>query len=835
MIRTICLSILLFLFFDAQSQIQKQYIHQSWKFKHADSIQWHKAVVPGVIHTDLFNNDLIPDPFFGDNEKQLQWIESEEWVYETTFEIEKSQLNKEHIHLVFKGLDTYAKIILNGKVLGLASNMFVNYDYDVKPYIEKNNTLRVEFLPPLEQIGNLNQITQYPGGPQVYVRKAPFMFGWDWGPRYATMGIWQDVYLEFVENAKISDIYIQQSKINTDSANLNFQIKLNVIELGDYTVIIENKLKNISKKVKVEIQEKNISVDIPFVISEPKLWWPNGMGESFLYNFIVVLKKNNKVCDSKGISVGIKTIELINKKDSLGTSFYFQINGIPIFIKGANYIPQDIFINRLTDKDYDELLTDVKNSNMNMLRVWGGGIYEKDIFYELCDKYGILIWQDFMFAGSMYPGDKAFIANIQEEAIQQLKRLRNHPSIALWCGNNEISEGWHNWGWQTQMNYSAEDSAHIWHNYIKLFQEILPNTVSNYSPNTPYWESSPQYGRGNPKSTSNGDFHYWGVWHDAEPFENFNTKTGRFMSEYGFQSYPDIKTIAAFADSIYWQTDSEVMLTHQKHSRGNQLIKQYMFDTYGFVPSIFEDFIYLSQQTQAYGIEMGIKAQRRNMPYCMGTLYWQLNDCWPVVSWSSIDYYGRWKPLQYKVKNAYKPIIISTVKEGNILDIYIISDLLVDTLCELKSVLYSFDGEQRNIKTELLNIKANSSKKYASISIENIDSTQNFIELIISSTNKNIIISENIYLTKPKYFDLPKEDFRYHIAFNGKQAKITLSSNVLIKNIWISFSGIEHTNMSDNNFDLLPGQKKIINCEFKVKPTDKPLITFKTLNGILSK
>jgi len=516
----------------------------------------------------------------------------------------------------------------------------------------------------------------------------------------------------------------------------------------------------------------------------------------------------------------------------MGSSFYFKVNGKSVFIKGANYIPQDIFLNRVSDTDYKRIINDVKRSNMNMLRVWGGGIYEKDIFYQLCDENGIMIWQDFMFAGSMYPGDLTFKTSVSIEAIQQVIRLRNHSSIALWCGNNEVSEGWHNWGWQKQMSYSEEDSLNIWQDYIDLFQSILPVIVQSNS-TINYWESSPQYGRGNPLSINNGDSHYWGVWHDAEPFENFNSNVGRFMSEYGFQSYPDIRTIASFADSSMWSTDAKVMLAHQKHSRGNKLIKQYMKSTYGTIPEEFEDFIYLSQLTQAYGIEMAIKAHRRNKPYCMGTLYWQLNDCWPAISWSGIDYYGNWKPMQYSVKKNYEKIAISAIRNNDSLDIYIISDLEEEVACYLNISKTDFYKTKAIGKSRKINIQASSSKKYTSIAINNIDSLHNAFYIEVANGNNQIYNNEIVFLSKPKNIILPPENYSLDTIVKNNEIHIRIKSKVLMKNIWVEVKDMKIDNFSENNFDLMPGETKEIQAKILDGILNKPIISIKSLNRII--
>ena len=409
---------------------------------------------------------------------------------------------------------------------------------------------------------------------------------------------------------------------------------------------------------------------LPIIIKNPKRWWPHNLGEPYLYDIKVIVKDKGKILDSISTKYGIRTIDLVTEKDSIGESFYFKVNDVPVYAKGANYIPQHSFQNKVQDSDYENLLNNVVDANMNMLRVWGGGIYENDIFYELCDEKGILVWQDFMFACAMYPGDDDFLKTVEKEAEDNVRRLRNHASIALWCGNNENSEGWHRWGWQA--GRSEDEKAEIWNNYLKVFDSILPNTVSQLT-DTDYWETSPKYGRGNPKYKTEGDAHDWWIWHDGYPFEHLEENVPRFMSEFGFQSFPSYETIRYINQNDSIEISSEGFKNHQKHSRGFQIIEDYMQRDFP-VPENPEDYVYISQLLQAYGIIKGIEAQRRAKPFNMGTLYWQLNDCWPAISWSSIDFLGNWKALHYKAKRSFEDVLISSKVENDTLRTWIVND-----------------------------------------------------------------------------------------------------------------------------------------------------------------
>jgi len=502
-------------------------------------------------------------------------------------------------------------------------------------------------------------------------------------------------------------------------------------------------------------------------------------------------------------------------------------------MKGANYIPQSSFPGIVTNDQYFKIIADAKSANMNMLRVWGGGIYEKEIFYDLCDEAGILIWQDFMFANAMYPKDSLFLKNIKKEAGFQVDRLSKHPSIAVWCGNNEIDEAWHNWGWST--NYSKTDSTEIWNNYVSIFQKLLPEIVERYSSNIPYTSSSPLFGRGNSRSSFEGDNHYWYVWHDAYDFDWYNKVTGRFMSEFGFQSFPSPEAIEYFDSSKSKSIDSEVMMAHQKHHKGNFLINHYMKDYYP-IPNEFEDFIYVSQLLQAEGIRTGILAQRRAKPYCMGSLYWQLNDCWPAISWSSIDYLGNWKALHYYAKQDFKNVIINPYIHNDTVDIFIASDSLHSLNAQLDITLLNFKGEKLHFDQKHINIENTSSSWYSKSIIEllkkyNPNKTLLLVEL---KSNQIIIDSRIIFFTQPKNLFLSEFDIDTKTNPIKEGYEILFNSKNLIKNLYIHIP--IKGQLSDNYFDLLPNtEKKVIFITKEKIKNFNEVMEFNSLNHIIKK
>jgi beta-mannosidase len=785
---------------------------EDWQFRKQGELHWLKARVPGTVHTDLFQNKIIPDPFFGANEKQLQWIENEDWQYETTFAVSEKELKNENCFLQFDGLDTYAEVFLNGTKILSANNMFRTWKVDVKRILKigEPNMLSISFL---SSVGKGKQEAKkisytLPGDEKVFTRKAQYQYGWDWGPRFVTAGIWKDVHLCFWNNAMISNVKCNQRSLTDDLAQLEF------ITTIQSTGNAKFQLKINERSSEIQLKKGENTVMLSYAIQKPKRWWPNGLGEAYLYPFEIQLSDVGQKIDEKHLNIGLRTIELLQEKDSLGKSFYFKVNGIPVFMKGANYIPPDSFLPRVANSVYKNIIKDAADVNMNMLRVWGGGVYADDAFYDECDKSGILVWQDFMFACAMYPGDDAFIENVKNEVIDNVTRLQNHPCIALWCGNNEIDEGWHNWGWQKQYNYSVQDSAKIWNDYKRLFHEVIPQTLNSLLAKNEnrYWPSSPSIGWGKKESLTQGDSHYWGVWWGKEPFEAYEKKVGRFMSEYGFQSMPQLKTIKSFAADEDLNLNSDAIKNHQKHATGYETINEYMARDYS-IPNKFEEYIYVSQLLQADGMKTAIEAHRRAKPYCMGTLFWQLNDCWPVTSWSSVDYYGRWKALQYQIKKSFENVLISVKEEDDSYKIYIINDDLKTYSGELGLDLIDFNGNKLWNEKVIFIAAANSNKMYFAISKKDFESF-NLMQAVLSVSFPPLKQRTTLfYFAKPKDLQLTKPSIQIKKI---NELTYELSSDALAKNVYLSSE--QETFFSDNYFDLLPNRKLEIKLS---KPVNK--------------
>lgn len=815
--RAFSLSFLLFflcpMLFWAQNA-ERNLSSEKWQFKSVnnDKYKWLPAKVPGTVHTDLWANKIIPDPFFGANEKQLQWIENEDWQYQTTFTITKAELNHQNAVLQFDGLDTFAEVYLNGIKILSANNMFRTWKVDVKKWLKVGqNKLQITFASAVKKGKEESKKLTYtlPGDEKVFTRKAQYHFGWDWGPRFVTAGIYKKVALCFWDNATITNLKTNQDLTDEDLAKVVFMVEINSTSASQYQLKINNKTESISLK-----KGKN-KVSFTYEIANPKLWWPNGLGEAHLYPFEISLIKDKQVIDSRKMTLGLRTIELVQEKDDIGKSFYFKVNGQPVFMKGANVIPPDSFLPRATDSVYQLIVKNAVDTNMNMLRVWGGGVYADDAFYEACDKNGILVWQDFMFACAMYPGDAAFFENVKQEVVDNVTRLQNHPSLALWCGNNENDEGWHNWGWQKQYNYSEADSTKIWNHYQKLFHELIPQTLDSLLPESEnrYWPSSPSIGWGRKESLLSGDAHYWGVWWGMEPFEMYEKKVGRFMSEYGFQSMPDLKTFQAFAKGDELNFDSEAVKNHQKHPTGYKTINEYMARDYQ-VPESFEDYIYVSQLLQAEGMKTAIEAHRGAKPNSMGTLFWQLNDCWPVTSWSSVDYYGRWKAFQYQAKRSFNPVLVAIAENEVNYEVRVINDEPMPHYITLVEEVMDFNGNYIDGYNVEFDIKANSNEALSATPKENY-STKNLRQMVISVTCTTATGKTSralYYFAKPKDLQLTKPNIQI-----SKIDDLTyeITSDVLAKNVFLSSE--EATFFSDNYFDVLPNQKVVVKVTKPVK------------------
>ena len=827
-----------------RNRLEKK-INENWTFRKVSDQKWLKAQVPGCVHTDLYNNKIIKDPFYGTNEKDLQWISDENWEYKTIVDLDSDFLSRKVQFLKFYGLDTYAKVFINGKFFIDADNMFRPWEINVKDVFKLGkNEILVSFDSPIKKILPKMRKMKYElpaDNDQIkktspHTRKAPYHYGWDWGPSFATCGVWQNVKIIAYDSFTINDLHIEQKEIQPNYAKIKISVAISSeVESDVDLLIVEPKSKiNISKSVK--LRKGNNSFHRVLEIIDPELWWPNGHGAQPMYEFEISIK-NNDCIDIKKIKIGLRDLKVQLEKDSNGTSFAFVVNGKSIFSKGANWIPGDSFTTRMTRDSYKILLKNAINANMNTVRVWGGGIYENDCFYDLCDELGLIVWQDFMFACSLYPGDDDFLESVKNEAEYQIIRLRNHPSIALWCGNNEIAVAWHNWGWKEKY----PDSVFV-KDYKNLFHEILPKLCHSLDKSRLYWPSSPGYDFSLPISGqefNKGDVHYWGVWHGGDELSSFSDNVGRFMSEYGMQSFPNPTTVDYFCPSKEQNINSDIIKSHQKASLGNGNIMKYILMYYN-EPKDFSSFVILSQIMAGEAIKVAVESHRMAMPYCMGSLYWQLNDCWPGASWSSLDYFGNWKALHYYAKNFFNPLLVCADIQREKLNIYAINDGALIKNAKVNIEIYNFEGVL-SFKSDLkIDIKPNTSMKIFSDKKDNILNGLNAENVILRASIYvgGVIASTNDYFfEKTKFLKMDEQNFNVNVEKVDSAYNINIESKSFLNKfhaLCLNDSGI----FSDNYFNMLPGEKRKIQFipseKFNGSSKFDPQLEFNSVQGLCS-
>lgn len=801
-------------------------LHEGWKFRQARLTNWYPATVPGVVHTDLLQNKIIEDPFFRLNERGLQWIDKEDWVYETCFTLAADMMRKENMELVFEGLDTYADVYLNDECILKADNMFRCWSIPVRQYIrEENNILKVYFHSPVKiDVPKWDALPyQYPASNDqsengglfnkkisIFARKAGYHYGWDWGPRLVTSGIWRPVYIRAWSDLRINDVFIEQKEVGAGRAVIAGHVELDADKDMDgvLVTITDEATGRVLGEWQADLKRGTNRVTVDFVLHKPKLWWSNGLGEPFLYRFRTDIIAGGELLDSKTERVGIRSLKVVHQPDKDGHTFYIELNGRPVFAKGANYIPSDNFLPRVTPENYKRTILDAAGVNMNMLRVWGGGIYENDVFYDLCDEYGIMIWQDFMFACSMYPAEGALLDNIHQEAVDNVKRLRNHACIALWCGNNECQDAWLGWGWKCEIERQNKEYADkIWAQYRQQYHVTLPGVVREYAPGTFYWPSSPFAFEGEMSGTTDGDRHYWSVWHGKAPISDYDSEKSRFFSEYGFQSFPEFESVKRYAPYPEdWDIRSEVMMSHQRGGdHANGLIETYLLNEYK-KPRDFRAFLYMNHVLQGDAIKTAIESHRRQMPYNMGTLFWQHNDCWPVASWASRDYYGRWKAQHYYVRKAYDDILISSVVEGDDLKVYAVSDRLENTSGQLQLQVCQFDGTVVHHWGKSVGISGNDSRVCFSAPLAKLleGADRGTVYVRVDYTDKSGRVYHNNYcLGKQKDMDYPKVDLQTEVRSIEGGYEVMVSADKFARAVCLSVADNESV-YSDNYFDVQP-------------------------------
>ena len=793
--------------------------------------QWHPARVPGVVQTDLLENHLIPDPFYRDNESRLQWIGESDCEYQATFQLDAAALAHEHVDLVFEGLDTFADVSLNDHSILQSDNMFRRWRIPVKTVLQPGtNMLRIVFHSPITKVlpyvkslpyvlpaistqngGNEENIATAP-----YTRKAPYQYGWDWGPRFVTEGIWRPARLETWDALRIDNFHIHQESITKDVAKIAAELEIDASQPVTATIAFSHQelsgkpLIDGTQTVRLDAGSNHIA--FPVRIASPKLWYPVGYGAQDRYQFSAAIHIGKSAAAHAEVRTGLRWAELRRVADEWGKSFEFVINGIPVFAKGADMIPYDSFPSRVTAAQRRKILEAAREGHMNMVREWGGGHYEADDFYDTADELGILVWQEFMFGGDMVPGDVAFQENVRHEAIDQIKRLREHPSIVVWCGNNEIETGWLHWDDRLKFKEAVSPTARerVWQDYMVMFADLLKSAVREYAGPVPYTPSSPSANFEEPPDNDrNGDMHSWAVWHALAPPTDYLKAKPRFMSEFGFQSFPELRTIRSFAREEDFDIRSVVMQSHQKNHGGNERILTYMLREYR-EPKDFASFVYLSQVQQAEVIKLGADHLRRSRPRTMGALYWQLNDCWPVASWASVDYFGRWKALQYYTRRFYDDVLVSPYAHDGKVEVYVVSDKMQPLSGKIHVRLLDFSGNMLFEKTQDVQIPSASSAVYLTLDEKDVfadssktDRHRDFLTVDLEIGGKNT--SHNtVYFDVTHNLELPvSPKIESTLAKSADGYTLTLKSSALARSVYISFGDLD-VQLSDNYFDLLP-------------------------------
>ncbi len=791
------------------------------------------------MHTDLLALGRIPDPFVGDNEKHVARVAEADWEYRYQFDAAPELFVQPYIWLVCDGLDTLATVSLNSSELGQANNMFRQYKWDVKSLLnEGGNELLITFDSPVRYVTEQQAIRPMAGVSQAiqggpHLRKAPCQFGWDWGPQLPPIGVWKDIRLEGYEGARIEDVHLSQKHVDGQvavEAWVTVQSWENAPRTATLRVVAPD---GQAVETSMEVDPDNGS-RLQIQIDAPQLWWPNGYGDQPLYQVSIELHQDDLLLEKREYQIGLRTIELRQEPDEWGRSFNFVVNGVPIFAKGSNWIPADSFPTRITDEYLEGLIRAAAQTHHNMLRVWGGGFYEEERFYDLCDRYGILIWQEFVFSCSIYPLDvPEFVENVRIEAAENMRRIRHRASLALWCGNNEMEWGWESWGWaknplEEQLPALVEqypalgflldslgkrnllaDWKVLQEAYKEFFHSTLPAWVAEFDPNTPYWPSSPSSDTPfhNVNGQQRGDAHYWDVWHGRKPFTAYRNQFPRFMSEFGFQALPPLATIRTYAGESEWNMTSYIMERHQKNDSGNSLMVGQMLDTFR-LPKDFESLVYLSMVLQAEGIRYGVEHWRRHPDRVAGTLYWQLNDCWPVASWSSLDYFGRWKALHYAARRFYAPLMLSIEDKPPQQDVYVTNDSCETWEGSARWSLETLAGEVLSTGQEAVHAAPQTATLISALDFSDRVSDTNVRELAFIAElylDEQFVSRQTAYFAPTKHLSLSDPVISVDLRVEQDQLVAELKAQSLARLVECSLEGADVV-FSDNYFDLPAGR-----------------------------
>lgn len=787
-------------------------LNKNWTVRQKGMKESYQTDVPAMVMDVLYKNGKVPDPYVGENE----WIVYEElkndFSFFNTFLLDEKMCNSDEVRLRCEGLDTIARIYINDTYLANTNDMHRTYCLDIKKLVHPGeNSIRIEFQSAITYALEQHEKEPYYSTSDTVdgfslVRKAHCNYGWDWGPKLPDIGIWRNISIVTYDRGKLEDVYIHQIHEN-GQVLLKMDVEARKLEEADLTleICVTDPDGKCMKKEYQTIKEKDI---YEILVENPQLWWCNGFGKQPLYKVNIVLKAGEEILDQTSKRIGLRTLTVRREKDKWGESFEFCINGISIFAMGANYIPEDCFYTRCSREKSEALIKQCVKANYNCIRVWGGGYFCEDYFYDLCDEYGLIVWQDLLFACGVYRLHDEFVENVVQETIDNVKRLRHHTSIALWCGNNELEWGWS--GWDMGFGNRVQDKA----DYIKLFEWILPQTVRKVDPDRFYWLASPSSGGSfdDPNDQNRGDVHYWDVWHRLKHFTEYRKYYFRFCSEFGFQSFPSEKTINTFVKESDKNIFSPVMENHQKNGGANGLILYYLSANFKY-PSRFDCLLYVSQILQAEAIRYGVEHWRSNRGRCMGALYWQINDCWPVASWSGLDYYLRWKPLHYYAKKFYAPVLLSALEERGKIRFVVSNETLQDV--DIKIVFRLYDNKGNVIEENSVNKKVDklaadtcAEADYSKIGSDRFEARKYYVEYILYVNGKKKSRSALLF-TRPKYFTFENPNITWETEETDTEFILNVQTDTFGKYIFFDSPQFDFV-ADDNCFDLSRGTIKKI-------------------------
>ena len=802
--------------------MKKISLNGTWTMRCTEESGWHEAQVPGSVYTDLLRNGLIEDPFWRENELKTFPLMEKDYEYRRTFIVEADLLSADAALLRCEGLDTLCHVFINGWKAGDADNMHRTWEWDVLPLLkEGENEIRVDFDSPLRYIAAENEkrpcwqsTDGTPGFP--HLRKVHFQFGWDWGPRLPDAGIWRDIGLQFVSGGRLPNVLVLQE-------HADGKVRLAVTpepELKGDVRSLETRIQVISPRGEVfEADPAGV-----VLIDHPQLWWPAGYGDQPLYTVSVSLWVNGREEDRWERRIGLRTMTVSREKREDGEEFCHVVNGVKVFAMGGDYIPEDNLFGRLSPERTRRLLEDARLANFNAVRIWGGGYYPADDFYDVCDELGLMVWQDFMFACAYYDLTDDFERSITAEAVDNIRRLRHHASLALLCDNNEMEE-FHYFPIVAEFRDGKKDrtlarpSHHA--DYIKMFEYILPKLVREYAPQTFYWPSSPSSGGAldDPQDPSRGDVHYWDVWHGEKPFTDYRTHRFRYVSEFGFQSFPSLPTVESFTLPGDRNIFSRIMERHQRNKSANGKILSYVSQTYRY-PKDFDHLLYCSQLLQADAIRCGVEHWRRDRTYCSGTIIWQLNDCWPVASWSSIDYFGRWKALHYAAKRFFAPVLLSCEERGEIdqnphinefhpapiecaAHLCLSNETMAPVSGEVSWALRLPDGTIVREGKEQVEAPARSSVWLTDLVFPEAAVTGHYVSFAFSQAGETVSEGCAIFCA-PKHFDFIDPV----LSVRAEGDELVVSASAFAKAVEIRSEDPDLL-LSDNYFDMNPGERRV--------------------------